>query len=195
MTNLSFCAGIAALAISFTSAGAALAANTPGPHILVIDRHAIMTGSQLGENIRQQIVAYEQQAQHDLGPEGEALQNETQAFQQQSASLAADVRTKKNDALQAKQAAYRQKVQARQSLIQGGELVARSNYLADVGAVVHAILVERGADVVLEKSSVVDSIDGLDITHDVIQRLDKKISSFKVPLVNPPPSAMLPMQR
>lgn len=193
--KFSSCAGIAALAISFTAAGPAFSANAPGPHILVIDRHAIMTGSKLGENIRQQIMAYEEQVQHDLGPEGEALQNEMQAFQQQSASLAADTRANRNQALQTKQAAYRQKVQARQGLIQGGELVARNRYLAEVGSVVHAIMVERGADAVLEKSAVVDSVNGLDVTNDVIQRLDKKISSFKVPLVKPPPNDMLPMRR
>jgi hypothetical protein len=42
---------------------------------------------------------------------------------------------------------------------------------------------------------VVDSANGLDITRDVIQRLDKKISSFKVPLVKPPLADMLQMQQ
>jgi hypothetical protein len=80
-------------------------------------------------------------------------------------------------------------------LIQGGELAARKRYLAEVDNVVHAVMAERGADVVLEKSSVVATANGLDITRDVIARLDKKISSFKVPLVKPPLSDMLQMQQ
>jgi Skp family chaperone for outer membrane proteins len=178
------CAGLAAIAMSFASVDGALAANAAGPHILVIERQAIMNGSKLGENIRQQIMAYEQKAQTDLGAEGQALQNQIQA-----------AGAKKSQALQAKEAAFRQKVQDRQSLIQGGEMAARKVYLGAVKAIVHAIMTERSADVVLEKSTVIDSVNGLDITRDVIQRLDKKMASFKVPLVKPPLSEMLQMQQ
>ena len=143
-----------------------------------------MTGSKLGENIRQQILAYEDKAQNELGAEGQALQNQIQA-----------AGAKKSPALQAKETAFRQKVTERQSLIQGGEMAARKRYLAELGAIVHAVMTERGADVVLEKSNVADSVNGLDITRDVIQRLDKKIPSFKVPLVKPPLSEMLQMQQ
>ena len=81
MKRFSICAGLAALAMSFVSAEAASAANTPGAHILVIDRRAIMTGSKLGQNIREQIMAFQQKAQSDLGAENTALQNEQQALQ------------------------------------------------------------------------------------------------------------------
>jgi Skp family chaperone for outer membrane proteins len=184
MKNLSICAGITALSIIFAAAAGALAANAPGSHILVIDRQAIVNGSRLGQNIRQQIMAYEEKAQNDLGAESQALQNQVQA-----------AGAKKSQALQTKEAAFRQKVQERQSLIQGGEIAARKRYLAEVGNIVHAMMTERGADVVLEKSTVVDSANGMDITRDVIQRLDKKISSFKVPLVKPPLADMLQMQQ
>ena len=184
MKGFTICAGAAVLAMSFASADGALATNAPGSHILVIDRHAVMTGSKLGENIRQQILAYEDKAQNELGAEGQALQNQIQA-----------AGAKKSPALQAKETAFRQKVTERQSLIQGGEMAARKRYLAELGAIVHAVMTERGADVVLEKSNVADSVNGLDITRDVIQRLDKKIPSFKVPLVKPPLSEMLQMQQ
>jgi Skp family chaperone for outer membrane proteins len=184
MKTFSICAGLAALAVYFASTGAVPAANAPNSHVLVIDRHAIMTGSKLGENIRQQIMAYEEKAQNELGPEGQALQNQIQA-----------AGAKKSQALQAKEAAFRQKVQERQSLIQGGEMAARKRYLAEVDAIVHAVMAERAADVVLDKSAVVDSVNGLDITRDVIQRLDKKIANFKVPLVKAPLADMLQMQQ
>jgi Skp family chaperone for outer membrane proteins len=184
MMKLTICAGVAALGMSFASADGAHAANAPGPHVLIVDRNAVMNGSKLGEDIRQQIMAYEDKAQSDLGPEGQALQNEVQA-----------AGAKKSQALQAKEAAFRQKVQDRQSLIQGGEMVARKRYLAEVGTVVHAVMVERGADAVLEKSAVVDSLNGMDITHDVIARLDKKVASFKVPLVKPSLPDLLQMQQ
>jgi Skp family chaperone for outer membrane proteins len=194
MKSFSICAGLAALAMSFVSAEAASAANTPGAHILVIDRRAIMTGSKLGQNIREQIMAFQQKAQSDLGAENTALQNEQQALQKDSAKLPADVRAKKSQALDARQAAFQKKVQEQQSLIQGGEMAARKFYMAQSDAVVHTIMTERGADVVLDKATVVDSGNGLDITKDVMQRLDKKVTSFKVPMVKPSLSDMLQMQ-
>jgi len=192
MKSYSICAGLAALAISFASADAALAANA-GPHILVIDRTALIQTSKLGQNMRGQLMAYSQKMQSELGPESQALEKEDQALE--SAKLAADVRAKKSQELQAKQAAFQQKVRDRQTLIQGGQIAARKFFMGQVDETVHAIMTERGADVVLEKSTVVASMNGADITKDVIDRLDKKTPSFKVPLVKPALSDMLKMQQ
>lgn len=172
---------------------ALLAAPVATAHTLIVNKQDVMNGSKLGQNIRGQIMAYEHQVEALYGPEGQALQAEGQALQQQVPTLAPDVRSKKIQAFETKETAYRQKVQAKQSLIQGGEMVARQRYQGEVDAAVHAIMVERGADVVLNKSAVADSVNGLDITQAVIQRLDKKITSFKVPLVAPPASDQINM--
>jgi len=182
MKTLTIGAGVAALAI--LASGSAFAATPAGPHILVIDRQAVVNGSKLGESIRQQIMGYEEKAQNELGPEGQALQSQLQA-----------AGAKKTPALQAKEAAFRQKVQDRQSMIQGGEMAARKVYTGALDMVVHGIMTERGADAVLEKSSVVDSVNGLDITKDVIARMDKKMASYKVPLVKPSLPEMLQLQQ
>jgi len=169
----------------------ALPASSENPGILIVDRHAIINTSKLGTSIRAQIMADENQVQTDLGPEGDALQKKMEAFQSQSASLPADVRAKKNLALQQEQAAYRQKTQDRENLIHGGEVVAGHAYLSAVVSVVHAIMLERGAKVVFDKSAVIDGVDGLDITSEVIRRLDRTMPNYKVPLVKPPADEQL----
>jgi outer membrane protein len=189
MINLRKSATFAALAISLLCPRTALAASSQGSGILIVDRHAIINGSKLGTNIRAQIMADENKIQTDLGPEGAALQKEMDAFQSQSASLPADVRARKNLALQQEQAAHQQKIQERENLIHGGEIIAGHAYLAVVSSLVHAIMLERGANVVLDKSAVADGVDGLDITSEVIRRLDRKMTNFKVPLVKPPADA------
>lgn len=181
---------LAGLALSQSTLRAAPAATA---HTLVVNKQDVMNGSKLGQNIRGQIMTYEHQVETQYGPQGQALQAEGQMLQQQAPTLAPDVRTRKIQAFETKETAYRQKLQAKQSLIQGGEMAARQRYLAEVDSIIHAIMVERGADVVLDKSSVADNASGLDITQAVIQRLDKKITSFKVPLVNPPPSSQVEM--
>jgi Skp family chaperone for outer membrane proteins len=179
-------ASVAALATALLSPQTALPAGSQGSDILVVDRHAIMNGSKLGNNIRSQIMVDENKIQTDLGPESDRLQKEMDTFQSQSASLPADVRAKKKLALQQEETAYRQKMQERENLVHGGEIIAGKAYLAAVKSVVHAIMLERGAKGVLDKSAMADSIDGLDITSEVIRRLDQRMTNFKVPLVKPP---------
>jgi outer membrane protein len=191
MIDLRKSATVATLAISLLYPRTALPASSQASGILVVDRHAIINGSKLGSNIRAQIMADENKIQTDLGPEGAALQKEMDAFQSQSASLPAQVRARKNLALQQQQAAHQQKIQERENLIHGGEIVAGHVYLAAVKSVVHAILLERGANVVLDKSAVADGVDGLDITSEVIRRLDRKMANFAVPLVKPPADEQL----
>ena len=191
MIKLRKSATVAALAIALLCPRTALPASSQGSGILVVDRHAIMNGSKLGTNIRAQIMADENKVQTDLGPEGTALQKEMDAFQNQSASLPADLRARKKLALQQEQAAYQQKIKEREDLIHGGEIVAGHAYLATVVSVVHAILLERGASVVLDKSVLADSVNGLDITSEVIRRLDRQMTNFKVPLVKPPADEQL----
>ncbi len=191
MIKLRKSATVAALAIALLCPRTALPASSQGSGILVVDRHAIINGSKLGTNIRAQIMADENKVQTDLGPEGTALQKEMDAFQNQSASFPADLRARKKLALQQKQAAYQQKMKEREDLIHGGEIVAGHAYLAAVVSVVHAILLERGASVVLDKSVLADSVNGLDITSEVIRRLDRRMTNFKVPLVKPPADEQL----
>lgn len=192
MKSLSICAGLAAVAISFGAANAAWAANPGNSHLLVIDRKVLFTTSKLGENIRQQIMSFQQKMQSQFGPQSQALQNEQQALD--AAKLPAAERAKKSKDLQTRQTAFQQKVRDQQMLMQGGQMAARKYFLDQLDSVVHTIMAEKGADVVLEKSTVVASGNGSDITKEAVQRLDQKAPSFKVPMVKPSMQDMLQMQ-
>ena len=191
MIKLRKSASFAALAVALLCPRIALPASSQGSGILVVDRHAVLNDSKLATNIRAQIIADENKIQTDLGPEDAALRKEMDAFQSQSASLPADMRARKNLALQQKQAAHQQKVRERENLVHGGEIIAGHAYVAAVQSVVHAIMLGRGANVVLDRSAMVDGVNGIDITSEVIRRLDRKITNFKVPLVKPPADQQL----
>jgi Skp family chaperone for outer membrane proteins len=145
MINLGKSVTVAALAMSLLCPRTALAASSQGPNILIVDRRVVINTSKLGTNIRAQIMADENKVQDDLGPEGDALRKEMDAFQKQSASLPADVRARKNLALQQEKAAHEEKVRERENLIHGGEVVAGHMYLSTVQSVVHGIMLERTA--------------------------------------------------
>lgn len=176
---------VATYAIVHTPSGAANATN-PGPRTLVVDQHALIEQSKLGQDIRRQVMAYEDSLNAQYGTRGQALQKELQMLQQQTSGMQAAERDKKMQALQAKEDAYQQEVGEKQNLVKGGQLVAIDRFKTELNAVLHAIMVEHGADVVVYKSSIAASLDNADITREAVQQLDRRMSTIKVPLVKPP---------
>ena len=158
----------------------------PAPKIIVIDRQAILRASKVGQDIVRQVNAYTTQAENEFRAQNEALQRESAALQQQVAILAPDVRAQKVKAFQAKEAAFKQKVEARQSLIQGGVLKARQQVEAALGPILQGIMQERGANLLLDRGAVVLGMVDIDVTQLAVQRLDQKLPTVKVQLVAAP---------
>jgi len=159
----------------------------PQPRILVIDRQAILRFSKVGQDISRQVNSYTQSAESQFKAEQEGLQKEGQALQQQVAILSPDVRNQKIRAFQAREAAFRQKVETRQNQIQGGVQVARQQVEQALGPIVQGVMLERQANLLLDRSMVVLSTVGdIDVTRIAIQRLDQKLPAVKVQLVNLP---------
>jgi outer membrane protein len=187
LPSVGFAAAMLMAGSAAQAAGSAAPPANARHAVLVIDRQEIVKDSKLGQDIHKQIMDYVSKAQAEFGSQGRQIQNDTQALQVQPQSADRD---KKMQALQLKEAEFRQKVQVRQNLIQGGEMAAQQRFSTELSAVATAILQERGADVVVEKAAIFASAGGLDITQAVIQRLDQKITTFKVPLVAAPANSI-----
>jgi outer membrane protein len=158
------------------------AGGVPAPKILVIDRNAILRASKVGQDIVRQVTAYTRSAESEFRAQGNALQTEGRALQQQVAILAPDVKAKKIRDFQGKQAAFQRKVEARQGLIQGGVFKARQQVEGALGPILQGIMQERGANLLFDRSAVLYSTLNIDITGVAIQRLDQKMPSAKVQL-------------
>lgn len=195
MRQTTIVGAIAAGLLTFGTACGALAAapkpggpppastGVPAPKILVIDRNAILRASKVGQDIVRQVNGYTQSAESSFRAEGDALQKEGRALQQQVAILAPDVKAKKIRDFQNKQAAFQRKVEARQGLIQGGVFKARQQVEAALGPILKGIMMERGANLLLDRSSIVLGTVNIDITSIAVQRLDQKMPTVKVDLV------------
>ncbi|MEI9929405.1 MAG: OmpH family outer membrane protein [Rhizomicrobium sp.] len=161
----------------------------------MIDRMMVLRGSKVGQDIVRQVNAYTSQAENELRGQGAALQNDVKAFQQQSAILSADLKAKKMRDLEARRAGLQAQVQKRQTLIQGGFLKAREQVLTALGPIVQGIMVEKGANILLDRNAVMLGARDLDVTPLAIQRLDQKMPSIKVELVAPPPGVLQQQQQ
>lgn len=167
-------------------AASAAAAPTPSPKILVIDRNAILANAKVGKDIVRQVNEYTKKAQAEFKGESEALQREGQQLQQQVAILSASVKAQKVKAFQNKETAFQAKVEKRQNQIQGGVMQARQKVEQALGPILQGIMAERGANLLLDRGAVIYGTIDVDITGVAIQRLDQKMTSVKVELVNPP---------
>jgi outer membrane protein len=171
------------------AAGAPPPPQAQTPKILVIDRAAIMQFSKVGKDVSRQIQAFANQAKNDMAGQSKALQAEGQALQQQVAILSGDAKQKKIDAFQAKEQGLQQAAQRKEAAIQYSAFKAQQTVSQTLQPIVQAIMQQRGANMLLDKTAVV-AVNGnaalFDITQQVIDGLDQKMPSLKVALENPP---------
>ena len=166
----------------------------PMPKILVIDRQALLRQSKVGQSIALQVQAMTKAAETELKGENESLRREGAALQQQVAILAPDVKAQKIRAFEAKQASFQQKVQLRQNQIRYGVAMAQRQVEAVAGPIVQGLMMERGANLMIDRQAIVIGAPGLDVTPVAIQRLDQKLPTVKVQLATPPMDLLQKMQ-
>jgi Skp family chaperone for outer membrane proteins len=198
-------AGLAVAALAFALAGLTQTVRAgppnpppqgvPQPKILVIDRKAILQRSAVGQSIGKQAQAYLLQARSQLQGQAAALKAQGQTLQQQLAILSAEVKAKKIRDLESQQASLQQKWQQKQGLVEGGVFQAQTQMEGALGPILKGIMLERGANMLLDRNAVIFSTVDVDVTQTVIQRLNQKMPTLKVNLVPLPPGVQQQQQQ
>ena len=173
--------------LNTASAAPPPANGAPAARILMVDMRMVIGLSKVGQDIQHQVDALKQQATKELNGEGEALKREETQLQQQAAILAPDVKARRIKDFQVRARAFQGKIEQRGGLIQGGVLKARQQIEEALGPILQGIMKERGATILLDRSSILLAPNSIDVTQVVIQRLDMKMSTVKVVLTAPPP--------
>lgn len=182
-------AAAAAAAGGAPAAAPAAAGAAPQPRIIVIDRGLIMQTSAAGKEMVNQTQALSRAAEAQFRTEETALQTEATTLQQQMAILAADARAQKEKDFTAKQQAFQNRVQERQAEIQAGFNKAAGQLEVALGPILQAIMRERGANMVLDRSAVILAAIDVDVTNIAVQRLDRALPHVTVTLTKPPAGA------
>jgi Skp family chaperone for outer membrane proteins len=161
----------------------------PAPKVVVLDRLAILQFSKVGKDIARQLLAMNNQTKANYEAAQKSLAAEGQALRQQVAVMAADARQKKEDDFNNRVRAAEENAQRRALEIQQAGQVAQQAVAAALGPVVEQIVKERGANMVIDKQSVVfASSNAFEVTADAIARLDAKMPTYKVVLGAKPPA-------
>lgn len=162
-------------------AAAAAPAKKAGPAvILFVDRGAIVRNSTVGKDMFKQVEALAKKMETDYKPENDKLQADIQALQAQFQVLAPDAREAKRKELEGRRQAFQKKIQDRQAEIQNGMNKARQQLEASLGPILEQMMVERSANLLLDRGMVVLGSVDLDVTQVAIQRLDRALPKITV---------------
>ena len=160
------------------------------PRLIVIDRNFILQRSSAGQEMLAQAQALSKQAETEFKAQEAALTTEAGQLQQQLAILAPDVRDQKEKDFTTKQQAFQARVTQRQAEIQAGFNKTARQLEVALEPILKAIMTERGANMVLDRTSVILSSVDIDVTPVAVQRLDKALPHVKVELTAVPAGAV-----
>ncbi|MGO8920451.1 MAG: OmpH family outer membrane protein [Stellaceae bacterium] len=166
----------------------------PPPVILIVDMQQILQDAKAAKEVQaalnQQYSAYSKQ----VAQQEDELQKGGAELERQRTVLSPEVYTARARELQQRYDELGKTVQAKRQALQQSLNEAMGKVRAAALEVVADISKERRATLVLEKQAVVYEMEGMDVSADAIQRLDKKLPSVKVNLpggddggLKPPP--------
>jgi outer membrane protein len=171
------------LALAVLGAERAVAqAALPAPVIIIVDMQQILQDSKAAKDVQsvlnQQYSAYSK----EVAQQEDELQKGGAELERQRTVLAGDVYNGRARELQQRYDDLSKAVQARRQAFQQSLNEAMGKVRSAALEVVADIVKERKANLVLEKQAVVFEAEGLDVTADAIQRLDKKLPNVPVNL-------------
>lgn len=178
-----FLIAMAAL-LSMAAPGLAVAqAKTPPTVIAVIDGQRITREAAALKNARQQLEQYRFNFQSEIAKEEEKLRTEEQEIARQRSVLAPEAFEQRRQAFQAKVIDLQKRIQERSQSLEKMLGSVREQVTLQVIEILKGLAQERGFNIVLDRAQVQIFIgENIDITAEVLKRLDQRLPSVKVAL-------------
>lgn len=174
-----------ALLLVLTAPVAAFAQATPAAVIVVMDENAVLTNSDAGKSALAQLKTIGDQIGAELDTERKALEAEKTRIGQQRATLTQDQFKARVAALEKRAGGFERLVEAR-----GKEMEAtRQNALKIINTALQPVLEEivksRGATIMVDRANLIYVAPALDVTGDVIAKLNARLKPFTVQRIKP----------
>jgi outer membrane protein len=181
----------AILVASAIASGPALAADAPSQPltVVVVDTQRVLEESKAGKTIQSQMQQQVSNYQKNISKQDQELSAAQQDLQRQQSILS-------QDAFALKVKEFDQRVNDARKRAQEAQQNLSESQRAAIGKVEYAMLQvvadlakERGANLVLNKSTVVMFDTHFDVSDEIIKRLDDKLPAVTVSFDKPPASA------
>jgi outer membrane protein len=174
-----------------TPAAAPAAAPAVGPALVaptvaIVDMQRVLVESAAGRSIQTQLDGERRKIRDQVTKLDDEIKAAENDFRRQRAVMAPDAQNQQIQALQAKQADAQRIVQDRQEAFQKGQNDAVAVVGDNMRDIVQQLAGERHIGMVLRKELVISYSDkNMDITDDVIQRLNTKLPTVTVTIPAP----------
>lgn len=150
------------------------------PVILVFDVDRAIGLSKAGRSMASQLEEQVSKVRADEGEAFKGLQSEAEKLKEQQKLLAPEALQKKVEELQLKEAERRRSVSEKSQSIQAGGQRAAAEIVKIAEEELSAIAKERKADIVMRRDAVFFASPAIDVTTELVSRLDKRLSKVKV---------------
>ena len=155
----------------------------PPAIIAVIDSQRVNREAAALKNARQQLEQFRFSFQSEIAKEEEKLRAEEQEIARQRSVLAPEAFEQRRQAFQAKVVDLQKRIQERSQSLEKMLNGVREQVTVQVIEILKGLAQERGFNMVLDRAQVQIFIgDSIDITPEVLKRLDQRLPTVKVNL-------------
>ena len=179
-----FCAALMVITGIMSGPGLALAQKS-GNSLAVVDVQSILRDSKASKSVRPQIEKLRSTYQAAVRERETKLRKSSQDLQRQRAILSSDAFAKKRRKYEAQARSAQTEFQARKRQLDSAYSAAMGKVQKSMLLATAKIANERKLDLVLPKSIIILSAKDLDITKEVLKRVDKNLPSVKVTMPKP----------
>ena len=156
--------------------------NYPFTSIAIVDLNMILTDSKAAKNATEQFEAIQKSTEDEIVASDKEMLDERNRLIEQQSVIAPEAFELKAKDFEKKLQNYNTEKQAKLRKLEGVLQKARNDILENVKPILEELSQELGVTVILEKNSVLLSANNMDITNDIVKKLNKKLPKIKVSL-------------
>jgi outer membrane protein len=173
---------LAMIALTASHSGvAAQGKKLPTPSIAIVDMNQVLRESKVGQDITRQLEPYARGLQDEFNKGQEQYRREEEELKRQQSVLAPDAFNQRTRQFQDRWNEVNRQIQGRRQALERSQNAAVVEVKKQLRTVVEGLMREMGFNIILEKTIVVHNAESLEITRQVVQRLDQAMPSLQVP--------------
>ncbi len=171
----------AALAVALLALGLTAACDQMGGgKSAYVDVQKVIRDSKAGRDLNRQIKTYSDNVAKKVRPEQERLEREQKELTRQQNVLSPAAFRQKENSFREKVVKFQQKMQGENQKLQRGGQETLSEVETVLAAIYKELLEKHNLELILNRSVILNASEDLDLTPEVIELLDVRLSSVKL---------------
>lgn len=150
------------------------------PKVAIVDIQKIVSESSATKDINKQLEKKKNEFQTQINKQEESLMKEDQELTKKKASLSAEAFEKKRKAFQDKVAGVQRDVQKKRAQLEGAYTQALGKVQKAVVDIIKDMASDKGFELAIPASQALYFKSEMDISNDVLSKLDSKLPSVEV---------------